>query len=355
MYTATTLGFGPDFADQLRDDEDVVVARIAAEHRGAYEVWSEAGDGVAKLAGRLRRTLQAKELPGVGDWVVLSAAPGPDRKVMVERVLQRRTVFLRGAAGRRNRSQVVAANVDIVFAVSGLDADYNIKRIERYLARIWASGAQPEIVLNKADLCGEVALRVAEVEARCPGAAVHVTSALQSEGIEALRSLVGPGVTAAFVGSSGAGKSSLVNRLIGEDRMATGAIRESDGRGCHVTSHRQLVLLPQGGLVLDTPGMRELQLSDDEGLAEVFAEVAQFSEQCRFRDCRHEREPGCAVRQAVSSGELSAERFEHYLKLVDEAAAFETRGNEHERRKSDRALSQMYSEVGRFSRWKRGQ
>jgi ribosome biogenesis GTPase / thiamine phosphate phosphatase len=355
MHDLTTLGFGPHFADQLDDDKPWTVARIAAEHRGSFEVWSDQGDGTARLSGRLRRHLTPDEIPGVGDWVTLSAPPGPDRQVIAQRVLERRTVFLRGAAGRRNRGQVVAANVDIVFAVSGLDEDFNVRRIERYLTRIWASGAQPYVILNKADLADAPELKAGEVEARCPGVDVYLTSALHAEGLAKIRRLVGPGVTAAFVGSSGAGKSTLVNALLGEQRMATGAVRATDGRGCHVTSHRQIVLLESGGLLLDTPGMRELQLVDDEGLDTVFADVEAIAQGCRFGDCKHKSEPGCAVAEAIDSGALTEERFDHYRTLLLEADAFTARQNEHLRRQSDRALSQMYAQTARLRKRDREQ
>ena len=356
MYQLSALGFGPFFERQLRssDGREVVPARVAAEHRGAYEVWSQTGSGRAQLAGRLRLELGEAGLPGVGDWVVIKDAPGPDRTAVIESVLTRRTVFTRGAAGREVRAQVVAANVDLVFAVCGLDADFNFRRIERYLARIWASGAQPAVVLNKADICGDVAGRVAEVERHCPGVPVHVTSALLAQGVAAVRASIGDGMTVALVGSSGAGKSTLVNALLGEEQMATGAVRARDGRGRHVTTHRQLVLLPGGGLLLDTPGMRELQLVDEDGLGSVFGDVAALAVRCRYRDCRHDTEPGCAVKEAVASGALDADRLEHYRKLEREARAYELRQDEHKRRQAERVWGQLYDEVARLRRWKGG-
>lgn len=357
MTELSDLGFGPFFEEQLlalSQEPPPIPARIAAEHRGAYEVWSAAGSGRAQLAGRLRREAEGRGAPGVGDWVTVKEPPGPDGTAVIERVLERRTAFTRAAAGREARAQVVAANVDLVFAVCGLDADFNVRRLERYLARIWASGAQPVVILNKADLCADVAERVAEVEAHAVGVPVHALSALRSEGLEAARAAVQPGTTVALVGSSGAGKSTLANALLGEDRMRTGAVREGDGRGRHVTTSRQLALLPGGGLLLDTPGMRELQLLDDEGLDTVFADVAALAGRCRFRDCRHDGEPGCAVKQAVESGELDAERLEHYRKLEREAAAFELRQDEHRRRQAERVWGQLSDEVARLRQWKGG-
>ena len=355
VYDLSALGFGPFFAQQLPSPGDEgIPARVAAEHRGACEVWAATGSGRARLAGRLRRDPGDTGFPGVGDWVILRHAPGPDRTSVIERVLERRTVFTRGAAGREARVQVVAANVDLVFVVCGLDADFNVHRIERYLARVWAGGAQPVVILNKADLCADTGAPVAEVEAHAVGVPVHVVSALRLENLEAVRADITAGTTVALVGSSGAGKSTLVNALLGEDRMRTGEVRAGDGRGCHVTTHRQLVLLPGGGLLLDTPGMRELQLLDEDGLDTVFGDVAALAERCRFRDCRHDTEPGCAVRAAVESGELAADRLEHYRQLEREAQAFERRHDERARRQYGREWGQRYDEILRMRRWKEG-
>jgi len=356
VYELSALGYGPFFERQLQssDGDKAIPARIAAEHRGAYEVWSRAGSGRAQLAGRFRLEREDTGAPGVGDWVLVNDVPGPDNTTVIERVLARRTVFTRGAAGREARAQVIAANVDLVFAVCGLDADFNVRRIERYLARIWASGAKPEVILNKTDLCLDLAGRISEVESRCVGVPIHVTSALHAEGIETVRARIRDGMTVALVGSSGAGKSTLVNALLGEPRMRTGAVRASDGRGCHVTTHRQLVLLPGGGLLLDTPGMRELQLVDEDGLGTLFGDIAELADRCRFRDCRHETEPGCAVKRAVEEGELDADRLEHYRKLEREARAYELRSDARKQRQAERVWGQLHDEVAKLRKWKGG-
>ncbi len=357
MCQLSALGFGPFFEKQLPTASgggEVIPARIAAEHRDAYEVWSAAGAGRAQLAGRLRLELEDAVAPGVGDWVLVNDAPGPDHTAVIERVLEPRTLFTRGAAGPEARAQVIAANVDLVFAVCSLDADFNVRRIERYLARIWASGAEPAVVLNKADLCEDTAARVAEVESHAVGVPVHVISALRGEGLEAVRACIHAGMTVALVGSSGAGKSTLVNALLGEERMRTGEVRADDSRGRHITTHRQLVLLPGGGLLLDTPGMRELQLLDEEGLDSVFGDIAALAARCRFRDCGHETEPGCAVREAVESGALDAARFEHYRKLEREARANELRHDARRRRQAGRLWGQLWDEVAQQRTWKGG-
>ncbi|MGE5236131.1 MAG: ribosome small subunit-dependent GTPase A, partial [Acidobacteriota bacterium] len=206
----------------------------------------------------------------------------------------------------------------------------------------------------KADICSDPEARVAEVEGHAVGVPVHVISALHAEGVEAVRAFIRDGMTVALVGSSGAGKSTLVNALLGEERMRTGEVRASDGRGRHVTTHRQLVLLPGGGLLLDTPGMRELQLLDDDGIDTVFKDIAALAGRCRFRDCRHDTEPGCAVREAVESGALHADRFEHYRKLEHEAQANELRHDEHRRRQAERVWGQLSDEVAQLRKWKGG-
>jgi ribosome biogenesis GTPase / thiamine phosphate phosphatase len=356
VYEISALGFGPFFEEQLepRHGREAIRARISAEHRGAYEVWCEAGVGPARLAGRLRIEVEEAGLPGVGDWVVLREPLETDRTAIIDRVLARRTVFTRGAAGREGRVQVIAANVDVVFAVCGLDEDFNVHRIERYLARIWASGAQPLVILNKSDVCEDVESRRVEVERACPRVPVYLTSALQREGLDPVRACVPVGSTVAVVGSSGAGKSTLVNALLGEPRMATGELRARDGRGRHITTHRQLVSLPGGGLLLDTPGMRELALVDDEGLDYVFDDVATLSTRCRYRDCRHQGEPGCAVRQAVEAGSLPEDRLSHYQQLEREAEAYERRHDARLRRQTARVWGQLHEEVAQMRRWKGG-
>ncbi len=364
MFDLRNLGMSPFFEEQLRHFPTTMIpARVAAEHRGGYEVWSSAGLGPARLAGKLRHQLPAEGLPTTGDWVLLDQPPADGMTCIIRHVLERRTAFTRGAAGRANEIQVVAANVDRVFVVCGLDQDYQPNRIERYLARVWASGAAPVVVLNKADVCRDVAARVAEVEGRAGGAPVYATSGtVERSGLPAgcstiaaiVQATVGSGQTAAFVGSSGAGKSTLINALLGEARLPTAETRATDGRGCHTTTHRQLVMLPAGGLVLDTPGMRELQLVDDEGLGAVFDDLAELAASCRFADCTHAHEPGCAVKQAVADGTLDPVRLEHYQKLQREAAAYERRHDERLRRQSERVWGQLHEEAARLRRWKGG-
>ena len=234
-------------------------------------------------------------------------------------MLPRRSKFSRRAAGTRDEEQVVAANVDTVFLVTGLDHDFNPRRIERYLVMAWESGAEPVVVLNKADVAADAEGAVREVEAVAPGVAVVRMSAKRGEGVEALLPFVGRGRTVALIGSSGVGKSTIVNRLIGEDVQRTQEVRLGDQRGRHTTTHRELIVLPAGGLVMDTPGMRELQvLVSDRGLRETFDDIEEVAAGCRFTDCRHENEPDCAIREALADGRLDAERYRNYRKLQAE-------------------------------------
>jgi ribosome biogenesis GTPase len=356
MYDLSALGFDSFFEAQQKDysADYFRPARVASEHRGGYEVWSEDGESFASLAGRLHLEANEAALPRVGDWVALKPAHHPHESPVIEYVFARRTEFTRGAAGQEARRQIIAANVDLVFVVCGLDSNYNVRRIERYVARVWASGAQPVVLLNKTDLCSAVEERLLEIETQCPGVPVICTSAVQSDSIAEVRAKISPGQTAAFVGSSGAGKSTLINALLGEERMATGDVRAGDGRGRHTTTRRQLVILPGGGVLLDTPGMRELQISDDEGIGVVFPDIENLARECQYRDCQHEREPGCAVRAAVAEGILSNERFEHYQQLQREAHSYEVRHDARLRRKANREWRGLKREGEEIRRRKEG-
>ncbi len=301
-------------------------ARVICEHRGAYDLADEAGERRAGVSGRFRHDHPARgDWPAVGDWV--AAAPRPDGEAAtIHAVLPRRSRFSRSAAGDRLEEQVAAANVDVTFLVSGLDGDFNLRRIERYLAVAWDGGARPVVLLNKADLCPGVADRVAGAESVAFGAPVLPVSAATGAGLDALRALLPHGVTGAFLGSSGVGKSSLVNALLGGARQATRAVRAADSRGRHTTTSRELIPMPCGGMIIDTPGMRELRLwSDVDGLETVFADVETIAAQCRFADCTHADEPGCAVRAALEDGTLSHERLRAHEKLRREVEYQELR------------------------------
>ena len=322
--TLESLGWNDQFAEAFAPfkEQGLVPARVAVQHRGGYVVLTEDGELEAEAA---RRQVRSGELAGVGDWVALRLLP--EGQAIVEEVLPRRTAFTRKETMDRTGEQIVAANVDTVFLVSALGQDLNLRRIERYLTAAWDSGAQPVIVLTKADLHPTaVPEAVADVESIAFGVPVHAVSNVTGEGLEALDTYLGAGRTVALLGSSGVGKSTLVNSLLGEERMATAEVREDDERGRHTTTHRELVPLPGGALLLDTPGMRELQLyADEEALDTAFADVAELAAECRFSDCTHEHEPGCAVQAALEDGRLAPERWESYRKLQAEIRSLEIR------------------------------
>lgn len=300
--------------------------RIVVDYGQSYQVGLAIGDRPAEVTGKWRHQATTRlDWPAVGDWVVVDLQAGETRAA-IHGVLPRRSQFVRQAAGSSTAAQVVAANVDTAFLVSGLDGDFNPRRIERYLVMAWESGANPVIVLNKADLCAEVADRVAQVSAIAPGVPILPISTVDQTGLDALTPYLQPGKTVVLLGSSGVGKSTLTNYLIGRAVQATQAVRRDDSRGRHTTTHRELLCLPSGALLIDTPGMRELQLwSAEAGLTETFADIEALAADCRFRDCCHQQEPGCAVKAAVETGDLDPARFASYQKLQREQQYLERR------------------------------
>ena len=321
MHSLESLGWTPFFeaqVDRARDAE-LTPARVAEEQRGSYQIVGEAGAWRAELAGRWRHQMagDGSVAPCTGDWVMARVPPpgDDDSPALVHRVLMRRTKFSRKEAGNRTAEQIIASNVDTIFLVQSLNRDLNPRRLERYLALLWESGAEPVVVLSKADLCAEPGPLVEIARAAARGVSVHVTSAVAAGGLDPLAPYLGEGHTVALVGSSGVGKSSIVNRLVGEDVMRVKEIRE-DQRGRHTTTSRHLVMLPGGGMLLDTPGMRTvLMWEGEEGLAHTFQDIEELAARCRFRDCGHGTEPGCAVQTALESGTLDAGRFQNYRKV----------------------------------------
>lgn len=300
--------------------------RVLSEHRGGYVVAADGTQVDAVISGRFRFDAGSSEdFPAVGDWVALEVLDGATSAI-IHAVLPRATRFARPARGDLAEAQVVAANVDVVLIVSGLDHDFNLRRLERYLALAWSSGAEPVIVLNKADVCEDVPGRIADATLVAPGVPVRVISALEGVGLESLTPLLSPGKTVALLGSSGVGKSTIVNALLGYERQATGAVRADDQRGRHTTTSRELLVMPSGALLIDSPGMRSVGMWEIEpGLADAFADIEAFAADCRFSDCTHEGEPGCAVQRAIADGSLPWERFESQRRLARESAALAAR------------------------------
>lgn len=314
------------------------IGRVAVEHRDGFVLYTEAGEIPATLAGRLRHDAEAV-WPAVGDWVAFRAAP--DRGT-IHRVLPRSGVFTRKAAGRAVTAQVVAANVDVVFLVAGLDGDFNPRRLERYLALAHEGGVAPVIVLSKSDLCDDPAEAADRAKAVAPGVPVHAISTMTGLGLADLEAYFTGDRSVALLGSSGVGKSTLINALLGRDAQRVQAVRD-DGKGRHTTTHRELILRPGGGLLIDTPGMRELQLwGGGEALGDVFSEVEEIAARCRFRDCSHASEPGCAVLAAVYNGTLPEDRLQSYHKLKGELHYLESLQDESvraERKRKEKVLT----------------
>jgi ribosome biogenesis GTPase len=326
MWDPAALGWDDGFAAHFAPHaaEGLSPGRVTVEHQHLYEVASEHGALLAEVAGRLRHRATSKsDYPVAGDWVALSPRPDEGRAT-IHAVLPRRGHFARKVKGEAADAQLLAANVDVVFLMMGLDRDFNPRRLERYLALAGESGARPVVLLTKPDLCADSDARRLEIETLAAGVPVYVVAPKHGLGLEALVPHLGRGRTLALLGSSGVGKSTLVNRLLGEERLATREVRLSDQRGRHTTTRRELLSLPGGALVIDTPGMRELQLWD-ANLETSFDDLAQLVGGCRFSDCRHDSEPGCAVREAVEAGRLPAGRLESYRKLEGELESLAAR------------------------------
>jgi ribosome biogenesis GTPase len=294
------------------------LARVLAQHKNMYRVVSSGGEVNAEVSGKFwNSALTPTDYPAVGDWVLVDRTSDKGGHAIINHILPRKSCFERKAAGTGNVNQIIAANIDCVFICTSLNKDFNLRRIERYLAIAWDSGANPVIVLTKSDLCDDIARKMIEIQSIAPGVEVVLTSTLSGESYENLRRYLGPGKTVAFLGSSGVGKSTLINKLLGEDRLATAEIRADDDRGRHATTYRQLLRLPEGGMVIDTPGMREIQIASAD-LSKSFADIAELAKDCYFTDCQHGAEPRCAVKRAIEAGNLSPQRFDNFKKLQQE-------------------------------------
>lgn len=344
MHSLDGLGWSSFFEQQVTDDERTrwTPGRVVWEGRERYRLSTGETEWHARLSGRFRHTAVSRaDLPVVGDWVLATVRPD-QHSATIHRRLARRSCFSRAAAGRATEEQVVAANVDSVLLVTSCNRDFNLRRIERYLALVWNNGARPTVVLNKSDLSADRETWRAAMAPISQGVPVLMTSALRGDGIADLRHIVRTSGTTALLGSSGVGKSTLINALIGEDRQDVLPIRDDDDRGRHSTTARHLFCLDGGGVLIDTPGMRELQLWDaEDGLAHAFADIQHLADNCRFRDCAHSGEPGCAVAAAVERGELRGERLDSYRRLQHEDEFLRSRYDESTRLRRTRNAKQI--------------
>ncbi|AST93581.1 ribosome small subunit-dependent GTPase A [Sutcliffiella cohnii] len=318
------------------------VGRVSLEHKNMYRVLTDQGELLAEVSGKFRfEALDTGDYPAVGDWVLISVM-AEERRAIIHKLFTRFSKFSRKVAGRATEEQIIASNINTVFLVNALNNDFNIRRIERYLLMTWESGANPVIVLTKADLCRQdISEKVIQVEEVAFGVPIHVCSALDGTGIEELQDYFISGQTVALLGSSGAGKSTLTNRLLGVEKQLVQETRKVDDKGRHTTTHRELFLLPGGGIIIDTPGLRELQFWETENsLSKSFSDIEEISNRCSFNDCQHESEPGCAIKAAINEGALDIKRFQSYLKLQKELAYFD--------RKSD-----VRAQLDEKEKWKR--
>ena len=343
------LGWNRFFAaafDEI-DEPGLQPARVGVEHNHLFRVYTASSYVLANAAGKLRHIADAPSaLPAVGDWVAIR--PSPEGPAQIRAILPRRTCFSRKAAGDETKRQVVAANIDTVFLVSGLDRDFNPRRIERYLVAASDSGAAPAIVLNKGDLVEDVDAAVATIRELAADVPIHVTSCEDGRGIDTLARYLTDGHTVALLGSSGVGKSTLINRLLGDERQRTRTVRPHDSRGRHTTVHRELLLHPDSGVIIDTPGMRELRLWDtSRALETTFDDIEALAEACRFRDCQHRTEPGCAVQLAAERGQISANRLAHYHQLHDERTRLDQRRAELAELAEKQRVKRMHREYRR--------
>lgn len=342
-------GLTERFEQEATMYEGLFIARVTEQHRELYKVISECGEIDASVSGKLAYNADSKtSFPAVGDWVMIDRLDGKGGNAIIHHILRRKSVLARQSSGTENTGQVIGANIDTIFICMSLNADFNIRRIERYLTIAWDSMATPVIVLTKSDLCDDLPQKLDEIASVSMGVDVIHCSSENGNGYEAISAYIGQGKTIAFVGSSGVGKSTLINRLMGQDVLATRAIREDDAKGRHTTTHRQLLLLPTGGIVIDTPGMRELQIYRGN-LSKTFEDIEEIAAQCKFGNCSHGPEPGCAIREAIENGTLSEKRFESYQKLQREVsyAGLNARQLENEK------LNRMFGSKGEMKQFKK--
>ncbi len=332
MTELSVWGLSDQFEEQAREYRNLMMARVIEQQRSLYTIVCEQGSKLASVAGKFQNEAKANSAyPAVGDWVMVSSE---GEQAVIHKVLDRKSCFERKAAGRKNEAQVVAANIDLVFICMALNRDFNVSRLERYLSVAWSSGATPVIVLTKVDLCDQLQEKIAAAEAIAFGVQIILCSSKLADGYHQIAAAVRPGKTIAFIGASGVGKSTIINHLKELDSIETKEVRQ-DGKGRHTTTHRQLYLLPNGGMVIDTPGMRELGIETAE-FSNTFADIEELITQCKYSNCTHTSEPGCAVREAVKEGLLEERRFANYQKLQAEAAYSEMNSRQIDEEKINR-------------------
>ena len=311
-------GFSEIFSSKLSQDSPLEPARVLSQEKGFYRIITDKGEKLAEVSGKFRfQATASSEYPAVGDFVLVNWNESGNSAI-IESLLPRKSAFIRKAAGEPQQEQIVAANIDIVFLCMALNNDFNLRRLERYIAIAWDSGATPVVVLTKSDLCDDLEHKLTEVSSVAFGVDILVTTSTEENGYKELLPFISDGKTIAFIGSSGVGKSTLINRLLGKEQLKTNGLRNDD-KGRHTTTHRELFLLPSGGMVIDTPGMREFGMWDnDTGIEKTFADIETLASLCKFRNCTHTGEPGCAIQKALETGELEADRWQAYQKLKAE-------------------------------------
>lgn len=324
------LGWNEDLAKEFEAyGTSFEVGRVAVEYKGLYRIYCENRELLGVVSGKLMYSASERDdYPAVGDWVIIDKTGAAEDRAVIRGILSRKSKFSRKAAGNTAAEQIVAVNIDIVFICMSLNQNFNLRRLERFITMAWDSGAVPVVLLTKSDLCGDADEKLKETKESAIGVDVHCVSCLDESAAEVVRKYMHPGRTLAFLGSSGVGKSTIINRLLGENRLDTQSVSELGDRGRHTTTNRELILLPGGGIVIDTPGMREFHILDvDESIGTTFGDIEEYAQGCRFSDCTHTTEPHCAVKEAIASGNLSEERYNNYIKLKKEAEFIERKTN----------------------------
>ncbi|MFA7636504.1 MAG: ribosome small subunit-dependent GTPase A [Monoglobales bacterium] len=356
MSNLINFGMNEKFAKEATAYPNLIPGRVMSQYRDLYRVVTDSGELLAQVSGKYAFSAKlAEDYPVVGDFVMLDRGTDDAGNGIIHFILTRKSAFRRKAAGASHDAQIVASNIDFVFICMSMDENYNLRRLERYLSVAWDSGATPVVILTKSDLCEHPDILYNEVLSVAIGADVHVTTSLDDSVSKCVHPYLKTGVTACFIGSSGVGKSTMINKLLGSDRIKTSETRQKDGRGRHTSTRREMLLLPNGGVVIDTPGMRELGI-DSADISKSFADIDALVSKCRFTDCSHTNEPGCAVMAAIKNGELSTDRYESYLKIKQEAAYSSLNSRQIENEKitrmfgSKNEMKQMMKEIKKKNR-----